>query len=55
MLLYMVKENLAAPQVTYNRFHTTAICSPTRASLLLGYDDNFEGFLLDSALFGLVI
>lgn len=89
----MVKENLAPPQVTYNRFHTTAICSPTRASLLLGYDENLGkrcslnggvsytyrgmcqkyfrakvlsgiiqckcmvilGFLLHSALFGLVI
>ena len=40
ILLYMMKENLAAPQVTYNRFHTTAICSPTRASLLLGYDEH---------------
>ena len=25
-----------ASKVTYNRFHTTAICSPTRASLTLG-------------------
>ncbi|MCB9137044.1 MAG: arylsulfatase [Caldilineaceae bacterium] len=29
-------EQLAAEGVTYNRFHTTALCSPTRAALLSG-------------------
>ena len=29
---------LAAEGVAYNRFHTTSICSPTRASLLTGRD-----------------
>jgi arylsulfatase len=28
--------SLAASGISYNRFHTTAICSPTRASLLTG-------------------
>ncbi len=29
-------ENLARNGLTYNRFHTTALCSPTRAALLTG-------------------
>ena len=29
-------EKLAQTGITYNRFHTTAVCSPTRASLLTG-------------------
>ncbi|PHR61856.1 MAG: hypothetical protein COA43_01415 [Robiginitomaculum sp.] len=29
-------DNLAAEGLLYNRFHTTAMCSPTRASLLTG-------------------
>jgi arylsulfatase len=29
-------ERLAAEGLTYNRFHTTAMCSPTRAALLTG-------------------
>ena len=28
--------NLATAGISYNRFHTTSICSPTRASLLTG-------------------
>ena len=30
-------------EVTYNRFHTTAICSPTRASLLTGRNSHHVG------------
>jgi len=33
-------EALAAAGLRYNRFHTTAICSPTRASLLTGRDSH---------------
>ncbi len=33
-------ESLAAQGLRYNRFHTTAICSPTRASLLTGRDSH---------------
>lgn len=34
---------LAADGLRYNRFHTTAICSPTRASLLTGRDAHVTG------------
>ncbi|HET7682686.1 MAG TPA: arylsulfatase [Marmoricola sp.] len=34
---------LAATGLRYNRFHTTAICSPTRASLLTGRDAHVTG------------
>lgn len=34
---------LAAEGVAYNRFHTTSICSPTRASLLTGRDHTRVG------------
>ena len=34
---------LAAEGLRYNRFHTTAICSPTRASLLTGRDPHVTG------------
>ncbi len=33
-------DTLAAQGLRYNRFHTTAICSPTRASLLTGRDSH---------------
>lgn len=33
-------EDLAKRGLRYNRFHTTAICSPTRASLLTGRDSH---------------
>ncbi len=33
-------EQLSAEGLRYNRFHTTAICSPTRASLLTGRDSH---------------
>ena len=37
-------EKLAAGGVRYNRFHTTAICSPTRAALLSGRNQHEVGF-----------
>ncbi|WP_116367941.1 arylsulfatase [Parahaliea mediterranea] len=42
---------LAAEGLRYNRFHTTAICSPTRASLLTGRDSHRAnvGAVLNSA------
>ncbi|TYL49940.1 arylsulfatase [Nocardioides sp. BGMRC 2183] len=36
-------DHLAARGLRYNRFHTTAICSPTRASLLTGRDCHVTG------------
>ncbi|MGJ3507995.1 arylsulfatase [Enemella sp. A6] len=36
-------ERLAEAGLLYNRFHTTAICSPTRASLLTGCDAHATG------------
>ncbi len=36
-------DKLAARGLRYNRFHTTAICSPTRASLLTGRDAHATG------------
>ncbi|QIX26525.1 sulfatase-like hydrolase/transferase [Nocardioides sp. JQ2195] len=36
-------DELAADGLRYNRFHTTAICSPTRASLLTGRDAHVAG------------
>lgn len=35
---------LAAKGLRYNNFNTTAICSPTRASLLTGYNSHRVGF-----------
>jgi arylsulfatase len=44
-------DKLAAEGLSYNRFHTTAICSPTRASLLTGRDSHTAnvGTVLNSA------
>lgn len=44
-------ETLANEGLRYNRFHTTAICSPTRASLLTGRDSHVAnvGAVLNSA------
>jgi arylsulfatase len=36
-------DELAADGLRFNRFHTTAICSPTRASLLTGRDAHVTG------------
>ena len=37
-------DRLAATGLVYNNFHTTAICSPTRASLLTGRNHHAVGF-----------
>lgn len=37
-------ERLAAQGLRYNRFHTAAVCSPTRASLLTGHNHHRVGF-----------
>jgi len=37
-------EKLAAQGLRYNRFHVTALCSPTRAALLSGRNDHAVGF-----------
>ena len=54
-------ERLAANGLKYNRFHTTALCSPTRTALLTGYNhhsnnagaimalENVDGVLVGSA------
>src|SRR5258705_12252215 len=36
-------EKLAAQGLRYNRFHTTALCSPTRAALLTGRNHHVAG------------
>lgn len=36
-------EKLAQQGLRYNRFHTTAVCSPTRAALLTGRDQHVAG------------
>src|SRR5207244_1320664 len=36
-------ERLAARGLKYNRFHTTALCSPTRAALLAGRNHHAVG------------
>jgi arylsulfatase len=36
-------EKLAAQGLRYNRFHTTALCSPTRAALLTGCNHHVTG------------
>src|ERR1700739_3379382 len=38
-----VAEKLAAAGLKYNRFHTTALCSPTRAALLTGRNHHSAG------------
>jgi arylsulfatase A-like enzyme len=37
-------ERLAAEGLTYNRFHTTALCSPTRAALMTGRNHHAVGY-----------
>ena len=37
------KEKLAAQGLKYSRFHTTALCSPTRAALLSGRNHHTVG------------
>jgi Sulfatase len=36
-------ERLASQGLRYNRFHTTALCSPTRAALLTGRNHHMTG------------
>jgi len=36
-------DRIAGEGITFNRFHTTAMCSPTRASLLTGRNHHFVG------------
>jgi arylsulfatase A-like enzyme len=36
-------ERLAAGGLKYNRFHTTALCSPTRSALLIGRNHHSVG------------
>jgi arylsulfatase A-like enzyme len=44
-------EKLAANGIKYNRFHTTALCSPTRTALLTGYNhhSNNAGAIMETA------
>lgn len=44
-------ERLAANGLRYNRFHTTALCSPTRVALLTGYNhhSNNAGSIMETA------
>ena len=44
-------DKLAAEGLRYNRFHTTAICGPSRAALLTGrnHHDSGNGFLMEWA------
>jgi arylsulfatase A-like enzyme len=41
-------DQLASEGLSYNRFHTTAICGPSRAALLTGrnHHDSGNGFLM---------
>ena len=39
-----VLDQFAAHGLVYNRFHVSALCSPTRASLLTGRNDHRVGF-----------
>src|SRR5688572_24969745 len=38
-----ILEKLASNGLKYNRFHTTALCSPTRAAMLTGRNHNTVG------------
>src|SRR5215831_4019112 len=45
-------DKLAAQGLRYNRFHVTALCSPTRAALLSGRNHHAVGFGSVSELIG---
>ena len=44
-------DKLAATGLKYNRFHTTALCSPTRMALLTGYNhhSNNAGSIMETS------
>src|SRR4029079_7096485 len=44
-------DKVAATGIKYNRFHTTALCSPTRVALLTGYNhhSNNAGAIMELA------
>src|SRR5579862_1021692 len=46
-----VLDKLAANGISYTRFHTTALCSPTRTALLTGYNhhSNNAGSIMETA------
>ena len=46
-----VLDKLAADGISYNRFHTTALCSPTRTAILTGYNhhSNNAGSIMETA------
>ncbi|HTE33434.1 MAG TPA: arylsulfatase [Chryseolinea sp.] len=46
-----VLDKVAAEGISYNRFHTTALCSPTRVALLTGYNhhSNNAGSIMETA------
>lgn len=46
-----VLDKLAATGLKYNRFHTTALCSPTRVAILTGYNhhSNNAGSIMETA------
>jgi len=46
-----VFDQMAAEGIRYNRFHTTALCSPTRTALLTGYNhhSNNAGSIMETA------
>jgi arylsulfatase A-like enzyme len=39
-----IADGIAEQGIKYNRFHVTALCSPTRAALLTGRNNHFVGF-----------
>ena len=43
-------DKLAATGLKYNRFHTTALCSPTRVAMLTGYNhhSNNAGSIMET-------
>src|SRR5882724_7987940 len=46
-----VLDKIAAEGISYNRFHTTALCSPTRVAILTGYNhhSNNAGSIMETA------
>jgi arylsulfatase len=46
-----VLDKIASEGISYNRFHTTSLCSPTRVALLTGYNhhSNNAGSIMETA------